>query len=139
MRIDDISQLGPDAQRQVQAKMALKLVDESKRKYGNKPCMINGVRFDSLKEGNRFRELSILLRAGEITDLRLQPEFTLIEAWMDTEGNKHNAMRYRADFSYRRNGELIIEDVKSEATRRNRVYINKRKMMAERGYEVSEL
>ena len=40
-------------------------------------------------------------------------------------------MRYRADFSYRRGGELIVEDVKSAATR-TRVKLNKRKMMEEK-------
>ena len=48
-------------------------------------------------------------------------------------------MRYRADFSYRRNGELIVEDVKSAATR-TRVYINKRKLMQEKyGITVREV
>ena len=81
----------------------------------------------------------LLLRRGEISDLRVQPEFTMIEAYTTPDGERVRALRYRADFSYRRNGELIVEDVKSAATR-TRVYLNKRKMMQEKyGITVREV
>lgn len=48
-------------------------------------------------------------------------------------------MRYRADFSYRQGGKLVVEDVKSSATR-TRVYLDKRKLMREiHGIEVREV
>ena len=81
----------------------------------------------------------LLLRRGEISDLRVQPEFTLLEAYTTPNGERVRALRYRADFSYRRNGELIVEDVKSAATR-TRVYLDKRKMMQEKyGITVREV
>ena len=49
------------------------------------------------------------------------------------------ALRYRADFSYRENGALVVEDVKSSATR-TRTYLDKRKLMREiHGIEVREV
>lgn len=54
--------------------------------------------FDSQKEATRYDELALLLRAGKITDLRLQPEFTLQEAFVDSTGEAYRAIKYKADF-----------------------------------------
>jgi hypothetical protein len=97
------------------------------------------ITFDSRKEARRYDALVVMLRCGEIEDLRVQPEFTLIEAYTTPEGEKIRAMRYRADFSYRKQGQLIVEDVKSAATR-TRVYLDKRKLMREKyGIDVVEV
>ena len=122
-------------------------------KYHNKPTervTDSGavLRFDSQKEARRYDELAALERAGRIRDLRMQVDFTLQEAYTDSEGNRVQAIRYRADFTYRRErhyapgtiraedmkGELwpmIVEDVKSRATK-TKTYAMKRKMMKER-------
>lgn len=100
-------------------------------KYHAEKDVRGKLKFDSRKEARRYDALMLLLRRGEISDLRVQPEFTLIEAYTTPDGERVRAMRYRADFSYRRGGELIVEDVKSAATR-TRVYLNKRKMMQEK-------
>ena len=92
---------------------------------------------------------ALLLAAGKIRDLKLQPEFTLQEAYTTLEGVRVRAIRYRADFSYERAtepdccGEVhwlrVVEDVKSEATK-TRVYAIKRKLMRERlGIDVREV
>jgi hypothetical protein len=45
-----------------------------------------------------------------------------------------------ADFTYMRDGKLLVEDVKSEATRKNRTYIQKRKQMLDKhGITVKEI
>lgn len=96
------------------------------------------LRFDSQKETRRFDELSALERAGKIRDLRLQVDFTLQEAYTDTDGHRVRAIRYRADFTYREpvfvDGEqlwkIVVEDVKSAATR-TKTYAMKKKMMQE--------
>ena len=91
------------------------------------------------EKGNKYHALVVLQSRGEIADLRVQPEFTLIEAYVTPDGERVRAMRYRADFSYRRGGELIVEDVKSPATR-TRVYLNKRKMLLDKyGITVTEV
>ncbi len=58
--------------------------------------------FDSQKEARRYDHLAALERAGQIRDLRLQVDFTLQEAYTDTEGRRVRAIRYRADFTYYR-------------------------------------
>lgn len=108
-------------------------------KYHAEKDVRGKLKFDSRKEARRYDALVLLLRRGEISDLRVQPEFTLIEAYTTPDGERVRALRYRADFSYRRNGELIVEDVKSAATR-TRVYLDKRKLMQEKyGITVREV
>ena len=140
MRIEDLNfeAMSPDMREQIMAKVALNEV-KRRRKYGNVPTVQNGIRFDSVKESRHFQDLLVLLNQGMISDLKLQPEFTLQEAFMTPAGEKVRAIRYRADFSYTERGQLIVEDVKSEATRKNKVYVMKRKMMEDRGYHVREV
>ena len=118
------------------------------RKYHNKPTervTTAGavLRFDSQKEARRYDELAALERAGKIRDLRMQVDFTLQEAYTDSEGQRVRAIRYRADFTYRKIRDdpweeydgsfwtLVVEDVKSRATR-TKEYVMKRKLMKER-------
>lgn len=109
----------------------------------------NTLEFDSQKEAWRYDELALLLAAGKIRDLKLQPEYTLQEAYTTLEGVQVRAIRYRANFSYERatapdcQGVVhwlpVVEDVKSEATK-TRVYAIKRKLMRERlGIDVREV
>ena len=115
-------------------------------KYHNKPTervTASGavLRFDSQKEARRYDELAALERAGKIRELRMQVDFTLQEAYTDGEGRRVRAIRYRADFTYVRvketigeytfRDQLVVEDVKSRATR-TKEYIMKRKLMKER-------
>ena len=90
------------------------------------------IHFDSQKEARRYDTLILRLRAGEIRDLRLQVDFTLQEAYTDENGHRVQAVRYRADFTYKdTESRLVVEDVKSQATR-TRQYLLKRKLMKER-------
>ena len=113
-------------------------------KYGNKKTVRNGITFDSQKEAARYDALMLLLAAGEIKDLKLQPEFTLQEAFTTPQGERVRAIKYRADFSYRRRvkegadtrWERVVEDVKGFRTKE---YEIKRKLMLGRGWRVEEL
>lgn len=90
------------------------------------------LRFDSHKEARRYDYLIEREQAELIQDLRLQVDFTLQEAYTDTEGRRVRAIRYRADFTYReQDGSLVVEDVKSRATR-TKEYLLKRKMIKDR-------
>lgn len=81
--------------------------------------------FDSKKEYNRYLELKLLERAKEISNLERQKEFVLIPK---QQGER--AVTYKADFCYTdKGGAFVVEDVKSEATRKNKTYIIKRKLM----------
>ena len=81
------------------------------------------------------------MREGIISDLELQKEFELQPAFTDCEGNKVRAIRYKADFTYTDNetGKTVVEDVKSEATRKDAVYKIKKKMMAYKGIVIREV
>ena len=99
------------------------------------------IRFDSMKEARRFDWLIERERHGEIRELRLQVDFTLQEAYTDTEGRRVRAIRYRADFTYNEGaqGVKVVEDVKSRATR-TREYAMKKKMLKDRfGLEITEV
>lgn len=85
--------------------------------------------FDSQKEAARYDELALLLRAGKISDLRLQPEFTLQETFVDSTGELYRAIKYKADFSYILDGMRVVEDVKGMKTKD---YELKRKMVRDR-------
>lgn len=85
--------------------------------------------FDSQKEAARYDELAALLRAGKISDLRLQPEFTLQEAFVDSTGEPFRAVKYKADFSYVLDGIRVVEDVKGMRTKE---YELKRKLVRDR-------
>ena len=50
---------------------------ERRHKYGAVPVEVDGIRFASKREANRYGELLMLARAREIWDLTLQPNFDL--------------------------------------------------------------
>lgn len=109
-------------------------------KYGNKKTVRNGITFDSQKEAARYDALMLLLAAGEIKDLK----FTLQEAFTTPQGERVRAIKYRADFSYKRRvregvdtrWERVVEDVKGFRTKD---YELKRKLMLGMGITVTEL
>ena len=69
-------------------------------KYHNERAERNGIKFDSRKQARRYDELMVMLQAGIISDLRLEPQFTLQESYITETGERIRAIRYTADFSY---------------------------------------
>lgn len=160
MSIDPKS-LGPAAQRQILEKLG-EQARRKESKYYNQSDTRGSIRFDSKKEARRYDELMLMLKAGEIRNLKLQPQFTLVEAYTTPEGKRVRAMRYVADFSYERRiektgksnferydefgrpvfgyyWEAVVEDVKSRATK-TREYRMKKKLLRERfGIEITEV
>lgn len=108
-------------------------------KYGSRKAEREGIKFDSQKEARRYDELMALLRIGAIEDLRLQPQFTLQESYITESGQRIRAIRYTADFSYRVGGRLVVEDVKSAATRTKEYMRNKKFMRSKYGIDVQEV
>jgi hypothetical protein len=115
----------------------------AKRKFGNKKVtrVVGGevYKFDSMKEARRFDQLLALLRAGVIEKLTLQPEFIISPRVYDKEVKRWlPARKYIADFRYIKDGEVIVEDVKSDATRLDKTYRLKRHLLLEKfGKEIS--
>jgi hypothetical protein len=101
-----------------------------KSKYNNQKTEVDGILFDSKKEAQRYGELKILLKAGEIGLLERQVTYQL-----------GKIARYIADFQYIevKTGERIVEDVKSEVTRKLPVYRIKKKMKSMFGITIKEV
>lgn len=102
---------------------------EKKSKYGAKKTSIDGHSFDSEKEANRFIELKMLEKQGIIKDLELQPEFVLQETFKYKD-KIIKQICYYADFKYYDldTKQEIVEDVKSEITKKDKVYVLKKKL-----------
>lgn len=84
-------------------------------KYKNKKTQIDMYVFDSIAESKRYKELSLLERAGKIENLQLQPKFLLQESFRKN-GKTYRKIEYIADFMYEENGKIIVEDVKGKET-----------------------
>ena len=91
-------------------------------KYNNTKIRVEGRLFDSKAEAARWQELSLLERAGEITELERQVEYELIP-----KQKGERAVKYIADFRYVDNdGKTVVEDTKGVKTP---AWIIKRKLM----------
>lgn len=111
----------------------------NRSKYGNRKCVLDGISFDSIKERNRYCDLKYMLLAGEISDLEVHKPFELQEAFRSADGKWVRPIIYEADFVYKdKAGKMIIEDVKSKATK-TPAYNIKKKMMAYRGMIIKEI
>ena len=86
-------------------------------KYNAKKLTIDGIKFDSKKEANRYQELKLLERAGEISGINIHPKFRLSDGF-DWNGKHYRPIDYYADFSYHDldTGKVVIEDVKGVKT-----------------------
>ena len=127
----------------------------SRNKYGNEKVMADGFTFDSKRERNYYFFLKEKLEKGEISNLRLQVPYEIVPPVTKTYVKKFKrkpdeiretvvqpAVHYIADFVYTDNATGLEEvvDVKSVATRKDKVYILKKKMMrAFNGIEILEV
>ena len=118
------------------------------KKYGNKTIYEDGEVFDSKKEYRRWKELILLVKAGEISKLQRQVKYTLIPSQRepDIRGPRggirpgkliEREVSYIADFVYTdKAGQTVVEDCKGLRTKE---YIIKRKLMLhEYGIRIKE-
>lgn len=109
-------------------------------KYHNKKIEVDGILFDSIKEGRRYQELKLLEKAKKITDVKTQVPFVLLESYV-MNGKKVQGTKYIADFVYIdiRTGKYVVEDVKSPATK-TQLYKLKKKLFEQKyGIEIQEV
>ena len=160
LRFDSLADLPEGVRQQVAGKIlkqkpvagAAEQKNAGAPKYGNRKTIVDGIRFDSQKEARRYQYLKWAEGQGLIYQLRLQQDFTLQEAFTASDGERHRAIRYKADFTYRigppqsryviedhwmklPTGALVIEDTKGVRTKE---YNMKKKMMAEKGHTIYE-
>ena len=99
-------------------------------KYNSRKCACNqGHTHDSKKEAQRCNELAILERAGKIQELETQRKFILIPSRKYDGMANGRQVAYIADFSYKQDGKLIVEDTKGYKTTE---YIIKRKLFKDK-------
>ncbi len=120
-------------------------IRQKRSKYHSRKITRDGMTFDSIKEYRRFCELTLLEKAGSITDLKRQVEFELIPSQFEEiptgefykRGERkgmpkmklvcvEQSVKYVADFTDTENGKMVVEDTKGFKTKD---YILKRKMM----------
>ena len=89
---------------------------------------IGGEVFDSQAEADRYMELLVAQKAGLISELECHPHYDLIPSQKVPGKKGFRPHGYTADFRYMRDGQQIVEDVKSERTREERDYIINRKL-----------
>lgn len=88
------------------------LFKKKTNKHRNRKVIYDGHKFDSLKEKERYIQLQLLLKAGEIRGFRHHVIFELIPK------NKHfRAVNYESDFVvWDKYGNQIVEDCKAKVT-----------------------
>lgn len=87
-------------------------------RYGAKKCVVNGITFDSEMEAQYYTEQILpRLKAKEITDLILQPEFILIPDF-EKNGKMMKGIKYIADFQFYdlKEDKIRVIDVKGMET-----------------------
>lgn len=107
-------------------------------KYYSKKVIIDGIKFDSKKEGEYYQKLKILEKKGLIKDLELQKEYLLQDKFV-INGKTRRKITYRADFSYvsTEDDRLHVIDVKGFRTELYRV---KKKLFEYKyGVEIEEV
>lgn len=110
----------------------------TRSKYHSKKVIIDGIPFDSIKEGNFYIKLKLLQKSGVIKDLELQKEYLLQEKFK-INGKTRREITYRADFSYIsiEDDKLHVVDVKGFRTE---IYRLKKKLFEYKyGIEIEEV
>ena len=96
-------------------------------KFNNHVTHVDGIRFQSKAEARRYCQLKDMETRGEIEDLELQRRYPLWACGPSGE-NVLKCCDYVCDFQYRREGTLVIEDVKGAAP--TPLFKLKRRLMA---------
>lgn len=118
-------------------------LEAPRSKYRAIPQEVNGVRFDSRKEARRYKDLLLLERAGVILHLEIHPHYLLEVVALDgkSRGEVILCGRYTADFRYIdvERHTVVVEDVKSKATRTTAYRLRKRLIEAIHGVKITEV
>ena len=111
-----------------------------RNKFNARVCYVDGKKFSSKHEAERYLILKGKLQRHEIQDLQLQVRYEIVEP--QKAGNERvRASHYIADFVYKENGRLVVEDAKGY--RKKAVYdlfkLKKKLMLKRYGIWVNEV
>lgn len=85
--------------------------------FARKTLCQSGHTHASKREAKRCDELHLLQRAGEISDLEIEPTFYFVINGEPIKMDNGHKAKYRPDFLYVENGQDIAEDVKGFVVR----------------------
>ena len=101
------------------------------RKYNARKTEVDGIKFDSKMESDRYLQLKQMQEEGIISNLQLQVPIEILPKF-----KKYRALRYIADFVYILDGVEVVEDVKGFKTD---VYQIKKRLLDQlKGIELNE-
>lgn len=108
--------------------------EKKPNKFHNIPTDYDDCHFESQKEAQRYVELRLLVRIGDIKDLRVHPKYVLQEAFKGADGKVVREIYHKPDFSYTvcETGEMCVEDVKGGTATQTRNWKNKYKLFLKR-------
>ena len=109
-------------------------------KYFSKKVFLDGIKFDSKKESERWIFLKNEEQNGNISELKRQVKFELVPSQKIDGKVVERPLTYIADFTYIKDGQLHVEDVKPKdkngkipthyrGTSAFKEYVVKRKLM----------
>lgn len=121
------------------------------KKYNNKIVLYKGIKFVSILERDRYIRLEAMQKSGKINGLELQVRFevlpkllkyvevkmkrkTKLKSYVD-----ETAVHYTCDFAYHYNGMYVIEEVKSDGSKKARDYSIRRKLIKKLIHDHNEL
>lgn len=105
-------------------------------KYRNKKITIDGILFDSKREGNFYTKLKLMQNAGLIWNLELQKKYVLQKAFT-FDGKKIREISYYADFVYEDKDGLHVIDTKGYRT--DTYKLKKKLFIKKYGVEIEEV
>ncbi len=106
--------------------LSQKAISARNGKYNAVRTEFDGIKFASKKEAGYYKNLLLLKQAGEVVDIKLQPEFELQEGYIK-DGAKIRPIKYIADFLVvYKDGHIEIVDTKGY--RKDKVYLLKKKL-----------
>lgn len=77
----------------------------------------HGHNHDSAREARRCNQLHLLQRGGEISHLKVEPQFWFTIAGEQVKHGNGRRVGYKPDFQYFEGNKNVVEDVKSTATK----------------------
>jgi hypothetical protein len=118
--------------------MAIRIL-KPEHKYRARRTTVDNYNFDSQAEARYYKKLKMLMRAGEVVEIELQPKFEILESYKHPEtGRKVQPVYYIADFRVTyKDGRVEVVDVKGVRTD---LYRLKKKMFEKRyGIPIKEV
>ena len=105
-------------------------------KYHNKKTTIDGILFDSKREGNYYTKLKLMQKAGLIWNLELQKKY-ILQASFTFNGKKIREISYYADFVYEDKDGLHVVDTKGYRT--DTYKLKKKLFIKKYGIDIEEI